>query len=193
MKMIANLTDKLIREGQIPENERDIFLYGFDITLYTLWSTAVLLLIGLLLGDFAGSLIIVAAFYTFQTFGGGYHARTHLKCLLTMIVGLLVGLSFAFFKEQHFVLWTLLVIGALLLLLFPLVLHPNKAYLEIERKRLTMHSMIVTISVGVIVTFINVFWNGFLYAFSAVFLLSGISRIAGKIAYRNSYPTEDEG
>ena len=193
MKMIANLTDKLIREGQIPENERDIFLYGFDITLYTLWSTAVLLLIGLLLGDFAGSLIIVAAFYTFQTFGGGYHARTHLKCLLTMIVGLLVGLSFAFFKEQHFVLWTLLVIGALLLLLFPLVLHPNKAYLEIERKRLTMHSMIVTISVGVIVTFINVFWNGFLYAFSAVFLLSGISRIAGKIAYRNSYRTEDEG
>ena len=37
-KIISRLTDSLIRKGYIPEDERDIFLYGFDITIYTIWS-----------------------------------------------------------------------------------------------------------------------------------------------------------
>ena len=141
------LTQKCINRGLIQEEEREIYEYGFDVTIYTIWSTAVLFLIGLVLRQFLASLIIVLGFYTFQTTGGGYHAKTHLKCLLTMIVGLLVGLSFVFFKNNHFILWTLLGVSALLLLLFPLVLHPNKAYLETERKRLTIRSVIVTLSI----------------------------------------------
>ena len=192
MNAIESLTESLIQKGYIPKEERELYLYGLDITFYTVWSTAVLFLIGLILRQFPASLIIVLGFYTFQTTGGGYHAKTHLKCLLTMIVGLLVGLSFVFFKEYHFILWALLGVGAFLLLLFPLVLHPNKAYLEAERKRLTIRSVIVTLSIGTLVVIINAIWNEFLYAFSAVFLLAGISRIAGKIAYRDSYPAEAE-
>ncbi len=187
------LTQSFINRGMISEEEREIYEYGFDITIYTIWSTAALLLIGLLLRQFFSAVILVFGFYTFQTTGGGYHAKTHLKCLLTMIVGLLVGLSFGFFKEYHFLLWTLLGIGVLLLLLFPLVLHPNKAYLEPEKQHLSSRSVIVTLSIGALAIIINVFWNEFLYAFSAAFLLAGISRIAGKVAYRNSYPIEDEG
>ena len=193
MNAIKSLTESLIQKGYIPKEERDLYLYGFDITFYTVWSTAVLFLIGLILRQFPASLIIVLGFYTFQSTGGGYHANTHLKCLITMIVGLLVGLSFVFFKNNHFILWTLLGVGVLLLLLFPLVLHPNKAYLEPERQHLSSRSVIVTLSMGALVIIINVFWNEFLYTFSAAFLLAGISRIAGKIAYRNSYPAEDEG
>ena len=187
------LTQKCINRGLIQEEEREIYEYGFDVTIYTIWSTAVLFLIGLVFRQFLASLIIVLGFYTFQSTGGGYHANTHLKCLLTMIVGLLVGLFFVFFKEYHFILWALLWIGVLMLLLFPLVLHPNKSYLEAERKPLSSRSVIVTLSIGALAIIINAFRNEFLYAFSAVFLLAGISRIAGKVAYRNSYLIEDEG
>ena len=76
-----------------------------------------------------------------------------------MIVGLLVGLPLVFIKEYHYILWLILGIGAILLLLFPLVLHPNKAYLEAERKRLTIRSVIVTLSIMMPVIFINVFWD----------------------------------
>ncbi len=65
----------------------------------------------------------------------------------------------------------------------PLVLHPNKAYLETERERLTIKSIMVTLSALMSVFILNVFWNRLLYAFSSVFLLSGISRITGKITY----------
>ncbi|MBR6323070.1 MAG: accessory gene regulator B family protein [Lachnospiraceae bacterium] len=140
-------------------------------------------MIGLCCRQFLAAVIIVAGFYTFQTTGGGYHAKSHLRCLLTMIAGLLVGLSFVFLKEHPALLWALLGIGALLLLLVPLVLHPNKSHLETERKRLTIRSIVVTLSLLVSVVVLNIFWDRLLYAFSAVFLLAGVSRIAGKLAY----------
>lgn len=186
MGMNRFLTNKLIQKGHITEEDRDIYEYGLDIMIYTIWSTAVLLLIGLLLREFIPAAILVFGFYTFQTTGGGYHAKTHLRCFLTMVIGLLVGLSTAFIKDHSILLWLLLGIGALLLLLIPLVLHPNKAYLETERKRLTIRSIVVTLSLLVSVVVLNTYWNRMLYAFSAVFLLAGISRIAGKIAYGRS-------
>ena len=83
-------------------------------------------------------------------------------------------------------LWILLGIGALLSLLVPLVLHPNKTYLETERKRLTIKSIAVTLSLLVSVVVLNIFWSRMLYAFAAVFLLAGVSRITGKIVYNRN-------
>ena len=126
------LTQSFISHGMIAEEEREIYEYGFDITIYTIWSTAALLLLGLLLRQFIPAVILVFGFYTFQTCGGGYHAKSHFRCFLTMVIGLLTGLSTVFIMDHHILLWLLLGIGALLLLLVPLVLHPNKSYLEEE-------------------------------------------------------------
>ena len=183
MKAIDFLTDYLIKKGHIKEEDRELYHYGFDITFYSIWSTAVLLMIGQLLHRLVPSLIIVYGFYTFQSNGGGYHASTHLNCLLTMITGLLIGLSLLSLMEQPVLLWIVLLAGAFMLLLVPLVLHPNKSYLEEERKRLTSRSIAVTLAAMIWVITLNVFWNRLLYAFSAVFFLSGISRIFGKIIY----------
>ena len=180
------LTQKYIDHGMISEEEREVYEYGFDITIYTIWSTTALLLLGLLLKQFIATIILVLGFYTFQTTGGGYHAKTHLRCFLTMVVGLLVGLSAAFIQDHHILLWSLLVIGALLLFLVPLVLHPNKSYLETEGKRLTIKSIAVTLSLLVSVVVLNIFWSRMLYAFAAVFLLAGVSRITGKIVYNRN-------
>ena len=35
------LTQKSIDHGLISEEDREIYEYGFDITIYTIWSTAV--------------------------------------------------------------------------------------------------------------------------------------------------------
>ena len=181
MKMIAHLTDFLIRKGYIDPEDRDIYLYGFDIIFYTIWSTVVLLLIGLILRQFWAAVIIVLLFYTFQSLGGGYHADTHLKCLLTMVIGLCLGLSCVFIRSYHTILWIMMALGASLLLLFPLVLHPNKAYLEKDRRPLSIRSAVVTVFILAVVIICNLFWSSLLYAFSAAFLLAGISRIGGKL------------
>ena len=100
-----------------------------------------------------------------------------------MMVELQAGLSIVFIKDCPILLWILLGIGALLLLLVPLALHPNKTYLETERKRLTIKSIAVTLSVLTSVVVLNIFWKRMLYAFSAVFLHAGISRLTGRFMY----------
>lgn len=180
-----SITRYCFKKGWISEDEQDIYEYGFDITIYTVWSTAVLLLIGFLLHQTVPAIILVFGFYTFQTIGGGYHANTHFRCFSTMVFGLLTGLSFSFLKEQYTILWCILGASGLILIIIPLVLHPNKAYLEPEMKHLSIRSFIITILLLTATVILNSFYNRMFYVFSAVFFLAALSRIAGKIAYQN--------
>lgn len=145
MTVYQRLADRLAEKGFINSDEQDIYAYGFDIVSYTIWSTAVLLIIGLIFRKIWDTVVIVAIFYTFQCMGGGYHAKTHLKCLLTMVLSLTGSLIFCYLKIDTVILWSMIGLGTILLLAFPLVLHPNKAYLEERRKSLSIRSVIVTI------------------------------------------------
>ena len=146
MQRIAKyFTDFFVNKGVICEDERAIYEYGFDITLYTILSTLGLLLIGLLFHQLANTIVLVFVFYSCQSSGGGYHASTHLRCFLTMCTGLLFGLAFQYIPFPD---WLFLAIGAssiLLLLIFPLTLHPNKSYLKADSNRLIRRSMLTTV------------------------------------------------
>ncbi len=184
MKPIQRLTDHLILKQYIPSEDREIYEYGFDILFYTVWSTLALLLVGFVLKQFWNAVIIVLGFYTFQSFGGGYHADSHLKCFLTMICGLLAGLSFVFLQE-HLVLQLVIVgISTFVLLIIPLTIHPNKSFLEPKRRSLTIRSIIMTLSALVLVILVNILFDKYLCACAAVFFLAAASRMAGKIKYR---------
>lgn len=129
-------TEYFIRKGIVPEAEREVYEYGFAITICTIASTLGLLLLGLLLlglllGQFLGGAVLIAIFYTCQSSGGGYHASTHLRCFPTMCAGLLAGLGFSLLPCP---LWALAVLAVLL------TLHPNKQYLLENKKALILRS-----------------------------------------------------
>ena len=185
MKYIAEIvTNHYIKQGLIPKEEREVFEYGFDITLYTAWSTALLILIGALLKRFESTLIIVFGFYLFQTIGGGYHANSHASCFFKMVIGLLFGLSFELCKENKLLLWIFFAIGTVLLLLFPIVLHPNKNYLRYKKAILTHRSYKVTIIMAGASIILVCIVNSVFYAVCSMFFLSGLSRICGEIKYK---------
>lgn len=190
MTPIQKLTEHLILKEYIPSEDREIYEYGFDILIYTVWSTLALLLIGLVLRQFWNAAIIVLGFYTFQSFGGGYHADSHLKCFLTMTCGLLTGLSFVFLQEQFACLLIILGISTIVLLMIPLTIHPNKSFLEPKRKPLSIRSVIVTLSTLILTILVSIFFDRFLCAFSAAFFLAAISRIVGKLKYNKLSPSK---
>ena len=190
MTPIQKLTEHLILKEYIPSEDREIYEYGFDILIYTVWSTLALLLIGLVLRQFWNTAIIVLGFYTFQSFGGGYHADSHLKCFLTMTCGLLTGLSFVFLQEQFACLLIILGISTIVLLMIPLTIHPNKSFLEPKRKPLSIRSVIVTLSTLILTILVSIFFDRFLCAFSAAFFLAAISRIVGKLKYNKLSPSK---
>ena len=178
MRRIAKyFTDFFVNKGVICEDERAIYEYGFDITLYTILSTLGLLLIGLLFHQLANTIVLVFVFYSCQSSGGGYHASTHLRCFLTMCTGLLFGLAFQYIPFPD---WLFLAIGAssiLLLLIFPLTLHPNKSYLKADSNRLIRRSMLTTVFITCLCSvLLPLNWIPASIVSSA-FLLSVVSRL----------------
>ena len=184
MKPLHKISSILVQKGFIAEGDRDLYEYGIDILFYTLWSTVVLLLIGIILHCLIPTAIMITFFYILQSSGGGYHAKSHFRCLFGMIAGLLTGLSFQFLEKWAFILWFLLIISFCSLLIIPIVLHPNKNYLNDDIPKFAKRSRTITGILGILAVFIVVFLKLPLYPFSAVFFLAACSRISGMSAYK---------
>ena len=142
------LAGLLIRAGVAADEDREVYEYGIDIALYTLLSTLGLLAIGLAFGRFFEGALMIAVFYLCQSYGGGYHAHSHLTCFVTMAAGLAAALGLLLVPIPLAAHLVLAALSLLLLVRFPLVLHENKSYLEADRGRLTRRSYIVSISLG---------------------------------------------
>lgn len=111
-------------------NKKDAVVcqYALELAIYTFMSTLAIMCFGLLVGHLLDVLIATAVFYTNQTTGGGYHADTHLNCFVSMLLGLCASL----FLSVHFhtVSFVLCISSLIIMFFLPVVLHPNKKYLE---------------------------------------------------------------
>ena len=172
----------LTKDLELTREQRDVISYGLEAFLYTVISTAVLILYGMILGQVKATIIIIGVFYTNQTIGGGFHAKTHVKCIITM----LIGLSFALIILRincipPIVYRSIGFLGCVLLLFFPLVLHKNKRYLEPRRYYLKRRSIIVTVIETVMVALTAFYDIALCNAALIGLFLSGISRFAGSV------------
>lgn len=133
------------------KQEYELCRYGCEILLYTIISTMGLLLIGAIVGSVLETIIMVTIFYLCQSNGGGYHASSHVKCFMTMAIGLL--LSFAVLHVVSFpqLYYILLCIASVYLLMNPLYLHENKKYLVKKAEFLIIRSRVVCISIALFI------------------------------------------
>lgn len=176
---IQKIVDKLANKGFFPPSEKDLYIYGINTIVYTVWSTGLLLLIGALMHRFIESCIIVFGFYTLQSYGG-YHANSHLACFLVMLVGLLSGLAICQLEFWGHYSLLILMISAVVLIALPLTLHPNKSYLEFKQKKLIRQSRVTTVLLAAFFILLNAGFNYPLGPGAVTFLLSSVSRVVGK-------------
>lgn len=184
-RIAAHLTKALSRYVSMTEDEAEVYEYGFDIALYTLLSTAALLIIGILAGEFVSTVVCVSLFYLNQTFGGGYHANSHLGCFMTMALGLL------FYLILHSCLFAARIyhlcgaVSFCVLILKPLVLHKNKRYLENRRKQFELRSrLVILLEIFLFGLLIVTHQERLLSAFSLSLLLCAVSRLAAWLISR---------
>lgn len=101
IKLSEFLTDKLLLNDSIFEEERELFIYGF----FTMFSFTVFFVLasvfGLVLKCFIESILFYIAFMFIRRFAGGYHAATEVRCsiistLCIFISILLIKLSLVY-------------------------------------------------------------------------------------------------
>ena len=173
---MQQIVEKIVRflekKGAAPVADHQVYVYGVDAALYTIISTAGLILIGSLLGRVLETILIIAVFYTNQTIGGGFHASTHMRCFIVMSFGLLNC------QPSYIGIGAIAAGAGTLLLAFPLKLHRNKAYLASKSAELRRRSrVVVCIELFVFVALGYLGTANILYAYALGMAVSAVSRL----------------
>lgn len=85
--MIKRITDNWVENGIITKSDDDIYEYGLELLLCTIINITVILISAAFIGKIYDSIAMLAIIIPLQSCGGGYHAKTHLRCFLIMYIG----------------------------------------------------------------------------------------------------------
>lgn len=85
-RISEKLADKMKCEGIIQSEDIDAYSYSIEITLATTINFTSIAVIAILFGRFAEMIMFVIGFVPLRMLKGGYHADTHLGCVIILIV-----------------------------------------------------------------------------------------------------------
>ena len=95
------ITDWLIANGCVEDEERDIINFGIGQGLLIILNIVTTITLGIVLGVVFESIIFLMSFMILRSYAGGYHADTKIKCYLSSVI--IIIISFTLLKN---LLWT---------------------------------------------------------------------------------------
>ncbi len=140
--MIAAISMKisksLLKSNAINQNELNVYAYGIQLLILGIVDWCITFLFMLLIGEIYLSIAYLSVFFTLRKHCGGYHAETHIRCIvISNTVYVLSVLVSANMQYENFT--TLLLVGEIINFIiiykFSPVEHPNKHIEPIEMAR----------------------------------------------------------
>ena len=180
LESISKIIAKELTKNDVDSDLREICAYGIETAIYTILSTVGLLLIGCLSGTTKETIVLIIIYYSIQTTGGGYHARSHISCFVTMLFGLLICILIMKLSYINMpVICTFVSIAVTYLLINPIHLHPNKSYLSYKSKEIISCARKVTIICAIFTIFMIRLKSSIGTAAALGLIVSALSRYAG--------------
>ena len=189
--MIQALAKRIVaaldKRNAIRPQDREVYIYGCDLALYTVFSTLGLIAIGFICSRLWETVICVCIFYLNQSVGGGYHATTHMRCFLTMVAGLVFFILLFPSPFPNAVVISFGYLSLAVLYCIPLVLHKNKEHLEKHRAELTKRSRVAILLQFVAFSVSVIFFHDWVCRSLGMGLtLCAVSRCVAKMLYKRS-------
>lgn len=186
----SRLAGVLSEHRVIREEGKEIIVYGLDALLSTLANLVVIIVLGLLLGQFVQTVVFLVSFASLRVFAGGYHARTRLGCTATFIIIYLAGMAL-----QHYTPDMLVMPAAICLALVSLasvfalapIEHPNRPFQDNEYRVFKVASRAVAGLETLLVIFGTAFtgYGNLAYCISLAMLgVTVVLILAGKLGLR---------
>ena len=85
-KISQILTSFFIRKKSISEEEREIYIYCFEIFVATALNIVLLFVVGLIMGRYIETIVFTIVFMLLRGVGGGAHAKSHRACILGLMI-----------------------------------------------------------------------------------------------------------
>ncbi len=125
--ILSRLIDKCIRHGIIKDQETDVYRYGFDLLVFSLINIILLVFVGLAVNRAGSVALILLGYIPLQSMGGGYHADTHLRCMLLMLFDMGIALFAVEFANRNLLIAGAC-IGIIIIFLLAPVQHPSAPF-----------------------------------------------------------------
>lgn len=91
MKISNNLTNFLIRNGIILDEDREIYDYGFFVLLYNSFLVINILLLGFIFNEVGYAVLFLVFWTPYRIFIGGSHCSTVFRCWIFFDIYFLIG------------------------------------------------------------------------------------------------------
>lgn len=140
----------------IKEEDREIYAYGLELLLSTVFSLIAVVVISIIFGRFFETLVFLAIFILMRIFAGGYHASSHLRCFFILMFAYAVFLILLTYFDKSLYVWISNGFGLFSLgIIFWLspVEDKNKPLSSKERKVFRLKSRVATVVCWIIIVF----------------------------------------
>lgn len=158
-KLSTHLTEKLLSNGTISDEDKDLYIYGLFMLFSHLMFFIIACIFGLILGCIFESIIFYIAFQFIRRYAGGYHAKTETRCEIMSTLSILcciVLIKCSKMYDINIVLLSTSLVFAVLIFTFCPLDTPEKPLTDKEHKYFRKISLIILslIIVSIIISFI---------------------------------------
>lgn len=112
-KLSAFFTEKLLLNGTIEEEDKELYIYGLFMLFSHLMFFVVACIFGLILSCIFESIIFYIAFQFIRRYAGGYHASTETRCEIFSTLSILACVAVIRLSKIYDIQTVLLIISAL--------------------------------------------------------------------------------
>lgn len=184
-KLSVLLAKKLVKNGNIQENEQEMYVYGFFMFLSHMFYLFVACIFGIVFNCFIESVIFYVLFQSIRRYAGGYHAKTETKCEILSTISIALCVFVVKITRVYDIKIFLLVLSCifttLVFILCPLD-TPEKKLTKKEKKHFRKISWIILTFILTVVTISYLFELNILFSSSCMSLiLEGILVSLGKV------------
>lgn len=190
--MIAAISMKisksLLKSNAINQDELNVYAYGIQLLILGIVDWCITFLLMLLIGEIYLSIAYLSVFFALRKHCGGYHAETHIRCILiSNVVYVLSVLVSANMQYENFTTLVLVgeIINFIIIYYFSPVEHPNKRIEPAEMARhrkvgRTFNLIFGLVAIGLVLGSINQYACAILMAQLSVSIAVVLQRIKNR-------------
>jgi accessory gene regulator B len=127
-KICRTITQKLVKNNIIKFEDHDIYMYGLQLFIASVFKGIGIFTIAYGLGWIKEATVFIIAFGILRINAGGYHCSTYFRCFIVTILTMTISIILAIFITPYntFITIPILAISILLVLQYAPVDTPNK-------------------------------------------------------------------
>lgn len=135
----------LVENTSLPEDETDVYKYGIEITISSLFNIILIIMLSLIFGSIVSGICFLSCFILLRQFTGGYHAESYFKCNLALAVSYtgITLINKRFSELNIYIVVVFLVIGCITVALFAPVNNRHKKLMLKQKQRFKCISLVI--------------------------------------------------